>query len=87
METVRVLSVPQLLERAAVENPSKEAIYDLRRRITYGDLHKEVRQLASALVSLGIKQGDRVGVCLPNWLETVQLIFCYLPNWSDRRSF
>lgn len=28
METVRVLSVPQLLERAAVENPSKEAIYD-----------------------------------------------------------
>ncbi|UPT59203.1 AMP-binding protein [Geobacillus thermoleovorans] len=75
METVRVLSVPQLLERAAVENPSKEAIYDLRRRITYGDLHKEVRQLASALVSLGIKQGDRVGVCLPNWLETVQLFF------------
>ncbi len=72
---VRVLSVPQLLERAVADNRSKEAIYDLRRRITYGDLHKEVRQLASALVSLGIKQGDRVGVGLPNWLETVQLFF------------
>jgi fatty-acyl-CoA synthase len=75
MEAISVLSVPQLLEKAAMENPHKEAVYDLQRRITYGDLHKEVRRLASALVSLGIKQGDRVGVCLPNWLETVQLFF------------
>jgi fatty-acyl-CoA synthase len=75
MEAISVLSVPQLLEKAAKENPHKEAVYDLRRRITYGDLHKEVHRLASALVSLGIKQGDRVGVCLPNWLETVQLFF------------
>ncbi|MED4916961.1 class I adenylate-forming enzyme family protein [Geobacillus thermodenitrificans] len=75
MEAISVLSVPQLLERAAAESPSKEAIYDLRRRITYGNLHKEVHRLASALVSLGIKPGDRVGVGLPNWLETVQLFF------------
>ncbi|WP_445614077.1 class I adenylate-forming enzyme family protein [Geobacillus sp. YF-1] len=75
METVRVLSVPQLLERAAADNPSREAVYDLRHRMTYGELYKEVRQLASALIALGIKQGDRVGVCLPNWLETVQLFF------------
>lgn len=75
MALERVLSVSQLLEKTAERTPAKEAIYDLVRRLTYGELQKEVHQLASALVSLGIKEGDRVGVSLPNWHETVALFF------------
>ncbi|MED1795751.1 class I adenylate-forming enzyme family protein [Brevibacillus nitrificans] len=75
MELERVLSVSQLLDRVAAQNPGREAIYDLTRRLTYGELHKEVQQLASALVALGIEEGDRVGVSLPIWHEAVQLFF------------
>ena len=75
MAVTSLLSVSQLLEQAAKESPEKEAIYDLTRRMTYGQLLEEVEQLASGLLSLGIGKGDRVGVCLPNWHETVQLFF------------
>jgi len=35
------------------------------RKITYGDLYKEVCKLANSLKSLGVKRGDRVGIYLP----------------------
>ena len=35
------------------------------RKITYGDLYKEVNKVANGLKSLGIKKGDRVGIYLP----------------------
>lgn len=34
-------------------------------KLTYGDLYREVNQLANALRSFGIKKGDRVGIYLP----------------------
>ncbi|RUS45733.1 class I adenylate-forming enzyme family protein [Cohnella sp. AR92] len=69
------LSVPQLLERAALSRRDQEAIYDLTRRMTYGELQTEVAELSSALVTFGVKPGDRVAVALPNWHETVELFF------------
>lgn len=80
------VSVSQLLDMAVQGSPDKEAIYDLTRRLTYGELQEEVNRLASALVSLGIKEGDRVGVSLPNWHETVQLFFCHCENRGHSRS-
>ncbi len=35
------------------------------RKITYGELNKEVNRLANGLKSLGIEKGDRVGIYLP----------------------
>jgi len=35
------------------------------RKLTYGDLYREVSKLANALKSLGVKRGDRVGIYLP----------------------
>jgi len=35
------------------------------RKITYGELYKEVNKLANALKKLGIKKGDRVSIYLP----------------------
>lgn len=69
------MNVYQLLERAARENPAKEAVYDRTRRITYLELLKESDVLAAALDTIGIQKGDRIGVCLPNWHEVVKIYF------------
>lgn len=41
------------------------------RRFTYYDLYREVNRFANTLKSLGVKQGDRVVIYLPNLPETV----------------
>ncbi|MEA3255324.1 MAG: acetate--CoA ligase [Candidatus Altiarchaeota archaeon] len=39
------------------------------RKLSYGDLYREVNKFANALRSHGIKKGDRVGIYLPMLLE------------------
>ncbi|MFY0574523.1 acetate--CoA ligase [Cystobacter fuscus] len=36
-----------------------------RRKVTYGELSRQVNQLANGLRALGVKKGDRVGIYLP----------------------
>ncbi|HHW38610.1 MAG TPA: AMP-binding protein [Bacillales bacterium] len=69
------LSVNQLLNAAASSHPDKEVIVDGKKRMTYGELEKEATNLASGLSMLGIREGDRVAVGLPNWYETVVIYF------------
>ena len=42
-----------------------------RRKLTYAELHEEVRRAARALHALGIQPGDRVAGFLPNIAETI----------------
>ncbi|WP_091271536.1 class I adenylate-forming enzyme family protein [Alteribacillus persepolensis] len=53
----------------------KEALFDLKRRMTYQELDTESGRLAAGLKELGVARGDRIGICLPNWNETVVLFF------------
>lgn len=69
------LSVFHILENTAQNNPEQVAIYDFTRSLTYGELLADVHTLASALTALGIQEGDRVAVSLPNWHEAVTLYF------------
>lgn len=69
------LSVAELFDEAAGSAPDKEAVYDLARRLTYGELKEEAERTAAALLSLGIVPGDRIGVSLPNWHEAVVLYY------------
>lgn len=69
------MTVPELLKSASLQVPNREAIFDLSRRLTYRELDEESDHLASSLAALGIQKGDRVGVCLPNWHETVIIYF------------
>lgn len=71
----RVTLVNDFLDNVASSKLDKEALYDRTRRITYRQLQAEVNQLADALLKAGIKPQDRVGICLPNWHETVLLYF------------
>lgn len=40
-------------------------------RLTYDQLHVEVNRAANALLSLGVKRGDCIGVCMPVLVETI----------------
>ncbi|MGN6499316.1 MAG: long-chain-fatty-acid--CoA ligase, partial [Tsuneonella sp.] len=63
---IPALTLPQLLERAAVEAPEARAIDFLGRGYSYRQVHAEARRFAAGLQALGIAKGDRVGLFLPN---------------------
>ncbi|MCL6500355.1 MAG: acyl--CoA ligase, partial [Firmicutes bacterium] len=54
-------------------NPYKTALVQVERdiRLSYENLYEHVTALASGLSQLGLKKGDRVVVCMPNWPEFV----------------
>jgi len=43
------------------------------RRICYGDLHQQTRELAGALRRMGIQPGAHIGLYLQNGLQTTRL--------------
>lgn len=67
-----------LLENSVRQYPEKTAIQFEGKRISYGELHYQVRQVAAGLQNMGIEQGDRVAWFLPNCLEAVvTTLACY----------
>jgi fatty-acyl-CoA synthase len=60
------LLVNDFLRRAAKLYPNKTAIVDGPDRFTYAQFQERVNQLAHALLSLGVKPGDRVCILSPN---------------------
>ena len=54
--------------------PTKIALYDGKKSITYGELNNQVDILASALITLGVKSGDIVCAYLPNCIEYVLVV-------------
>src|SRR5579872_4233022 len=67
--------LPWLLEQAAARYPDRVALRYYSQRITYAELLSQGRRFASALISEGLKPGDRVGVLLPNLPEYLVVLF------------
>ena len=57
------------LDRWASEDSEKVAVYDGAVRLTWKDLQERSCALAGVFRELGLNQGDRVAVQLPNWHE------------------
>lgn len=68
-------SVANLLDTVRGKYSGNEAIYDGRRRMNYKELDDESNAIAHELTQLGIKKGDHVAACLPNWHEFVVIVF------------
>lgn len=69
LEPYAVHPVQQYLIDAAEKWPSKIAVIDGDRRFTFGELNAHSDRLAAALVDMGVKKGDRVGLMAPNCAE------------------
>lgn len=75
-----IYNLVQILENSANEFPLKDAFTYLDESITYSDLNIKTNQLASHLIDLGVKKGDRVGVLMHRCLETSTAIYGILKS-------
>ena len=64
--SVPTCPVPELLDQTAALSPQAPAVEFLGQRISYGRLAQLVSRAARGLQNLGVRPGDRVGLCLPN---------------------
>lgn len=64
-----------LLARNARKYPKNEAVICQGRRVTYKELDELATRLGHALLDLGIQQGDKVIIFMPNVLEFVVSYF------------
>ncbi len=69
------MTLPELLTRSAAAHPEKPALIAGRRVLTYQALHREALGLAAILRGLGLRQGERVVMMLPNAPEFVVAYF------------
>jgi long-chain acyl-CoA synthetase len=68
----------RLLEDAAADFPKRDALVFLGRTIKYDALAESVERFAAALHGLGVRQGDRVALILPNCPQNVIAFFAVL---------
>jgi long-chain acyl-CoA synthetase len=86
--------LPVFLDRSATEFPDQMALLFQGYKVTYRQLQVMVNQMANALQSLGIGQGDSVAILLPNVIPCVVAYYAILkigaqvvmnnPLYSDR---
>ena len=65
-DTIPSCALPALLDQTVARTPEAPALDFLGRRYTYRQLGELVTRAARGLQTLGVKAGDRVGLCLPN---------------------
>ncbi len=71
------LTFGEMLEESASRFPDHTALWFYDRQYTYRELQEKVDRLAAALLKLGLRRGDRVGVLFPDWPEyTLALYAC-----------
>ena len=61
-----VMTVPEMLRRTVAANPQAPFLHFMGRTFTYADIHAQACRFAAGLQARGLRQGDRVGLFLPN---------------------
>ena len=70
--------VQDLLHNSTERFPAKVALICDGHRLTYAQIEEQANRVATGLLALGVQRGDRVGVWLPNSVETVVAVFAIL---------
>lgn len=68
----------EILRLTAVQAPESVATAFQGAHLTYAQIKEQSDKLATALVRLGIKQGDRIGIMLPNCPQYIIATFAIL---------
>ncbi len=75
----RKKTIAELIRIALDRNGKKTALVHRDHALTYNDLSKEVKQASAFLLSQGLKQNDRIAVCLPDSIASIVLrMACHL---------
>lgn len=69
------LTMYQLVQRAADQDPDAIAYEFMGRRTTYAHFMERIDRTAQGLYSLGIRKGDRVTICMPNSPQAVDCFY------------
>ena len=69
------MKLVDIYEQALTATPDKTAIICDDQSCTYRELHENILKYSAALDAVGIKNGDRVGMLMPNCLEIVYIYF------------
>ena len=64
-------TIPDFLERTVERFADRPAIFFLNKTMTYRELREAVDRLATGLAGLGVKEGTRVAIQMPNMPPTV----------------
>jgi amino acid adenylation domain-containing protein len=67
-------SIPGFLAEAAERLPNKQAIVSATGPITFAELHEQALTTAACLRELGVRTGDRVGVCMEKSIDQILII-------------
>lgn len=71
-------NLADLVRGAARRAGPKTALIDGARRLTWDELDQQVDRMAGGLLTAGLRDGDRIGIALPNTLEFVVSYFAVL---------
>lgn len=66
-------TIHTLLTRQARYRPNHLAVVFEDQRLTYSEFNGRVNRLANALLTLGLKKGDKIATVLPNCLEQLEI--------------
>ena len=69
--SIEKLTMPQILDRTALEFPQNPAVIYMGKTISYLELNRLVNRFANALIDLGVAPGDKVGMLLPNMPQVI----------------
>jgi long-chain acyl-CoA synthetase len=78
LHTELIAPVPELLERHTAARPEKVAYWDTTRSVTYSQLARRTAAIAASLTKMGIRDGDKVALCLPNGVDWIEACFACL---------
>ena len=68
------MNIAKNLENAAFYFPDRTAVIEGDRKISFIEFSQESNRVASALTGLGVRPGDRVGICRPNSYNLLTII-------------
>ena len=78
LHTELIAPVPELLARHAAARPEKVAYWDSTRSVTYSQLAGRTASIAASLTKLGVREGDKVAIYLPNGVDWIEACFACL---------
>ncbi|WP_178989427.1 amino acid adenylation domain-containing protein [Winogradskyella schleiferi] len=70
-----IYTIPKILENAAKKHPEKEALKYMSQSLSYIEFYSNSKKLATLLIHLNIKKGDRVGIYMNRCIESFIAVY------------